>query len=191
MFHPHTSILTPLKESNRPQWFYPAPSKGVSLVWFVIGEDVDGTATVKVFFGERSGANIERIPGKDPVDLVNIANALNGAPAGYYGTMSSINGDWIPISTYECIAMPPCSLPGGSSFPAPSLPDGSVGVAYPPTVIAGTAVTIAVSGLPDGLTFNGVDTVSGTPTTAKTYYVSVSASAGGCTKTKLLEVEIV
>ena len=62
-----------------------------------------------------------------------------------------------------------------------SLTDGVAGVAYSATISAtagnvGDAVNVKVTGLPAGLTFDGVSTVSGTPTQLGTFQVAVSAT---------------
>jgi hypothetical protein len=62
-----------------------------------------------------------------------------------------------------------------------SLPDGVAGVSYDPQVIsvtpgnAGDTVNITVTGLPDGLVFDGIDTVSGTPAKIGAFNVTINA----------------
>ncbi|MGZ5008017.1 MAG: putative Ig domain-containing protein [Methylobacter sp.] len=62
-----------------------------------------------------------------------------------------------------------------------SLPDGTAGVAYDPQVIsvtpgnAGDSIGITVTGLPPGLFFDGIDTVSGTPGKIGKYNVTINA----------------
>jgi len=59
--------------------------------------------------------------------------------------------------------------------------DGTVGDAYSQTFSvtpenAADSLTTTVTGLPDGLTFDGVDTISGTPALAGTYPVTIKVS---------------
>jgi len=174
-------------EQSFPEW---NRGRASPLLLFVLAEDVEaGASTVKVWSGELNGTTVVRSPNEsEPFDLVNIAGALDGATAGYFGTMASLGGGWIPISTYECID-PPCAFPAGSSFTAPTLPDGVKDTAYGPVPVSGTNVTVAVTGLPAGLSF-GSSAISGTPTEKGVWWPTVTATAGSCTKTKLVRLEI-
>lgn len=73
------------------------------------------------------------------------------------------------------------SLASRIASPA-SLPNGTVGTAYTTTTVTATGGTapyaFVVSGLPAGLTMSAAGVISGTPTTAATYAVTVRGTDG-------------
>ncbi|WP_265975098.1 putative Ig domain-containing protein [Brucella intermedia] len=76
-----------------------------------------------------------------------------------------------------------------------ALPGGKVGLDYGSHKLAATGgtepYTYVVSGLPDGLTFDGADTISGTPTAAGSFDVHVTATdAEGYSVAKTQEIVI-
>ena len=103
------------------------------------------------------------------------------------GRMLARNGavtlDTNTVTRADCLVGPGC--PTITISPA-TLPNGAVGVAYSQTLTAsgGTApytFTITSGALPPGLALSTAGVVSGTPTTAGTYNVTIRATdANGC-----------
>jgi len=156
---------------------------------FILAEDANVTGRGYVYakpgsINETTG-DIEP-DGDTPFKLWNwqlILSSPTYAKAGYAGVRSSNN--W--FLNGPCVGG--CQADG--TLATGSIPAGEVGTAYSHTV-TGTTIddtTIDVTGLPDGLTFDGVtNEISGTPTTAGTTLVTVTATSdNACVITKIVE----
>ena len=117
--------------------------------------------------------------------VYNWEGLLDGARAGYVGLFGRVAGEWVFVQG-PCIT--PCTPPGSLTYGTP--PAGTVGTPYTHTV-TGTSITgtISITGLPPGLS-NSDGEITGTPTTAGTYYPIVSAVSGSCTITRAITITI-
>lgn len=121
---------------------------------------------------------------------------LVGAQPGYHGLCSKVDGDWTFVQG-PCIY--PCESSGTISPGDP--PDGEVGAVYAGHVVSSTNLnlgTLSATGMPPGLSMDTSGLVSGTPTTAGTYYAIVTGTAPGtgdnengtCTITAVLRITV-
>jgi len=120
----------------------------------------------------------------------NITNYIDlCASAG----ISPNNATIAPTVTYcaVTIPVPSCSTPTPPVITSPLTAGGTVGQAFSYTVTAtGTpTITYNATGLPAGLSFSG-STISGTPTAAGTYNVTLTADNNWGTDTKTLVITI-
>lgn len=163
--------------------------QGGSVLYFILAEDanVSGRGYVYAFPAtiNQTTGDIEN-PGDTPFKLWNWQSILSSpvyAKAGYAGIRSSNN----VFLNGPCISG--CQADGTIAVDA--IPAGEVGTAYSHTVTGSTIddTTIDVTNLPDGLTFDGVtNEISGTPTTAGTTLVTVTATSdNACVITKIVE----
>jgi len=123
-------------------------------------------------------------------------NIVSGAPAGYKCICTRIDNQWV-VTFGPCVVS--CSSNG--SISAGTIGSGEVGSSYSGTPGSSniTGSTWSHSNLPPGLLASGVDgSLSGTPTTAGTYYTVFSAESPGtgpdsgsdCTITKVIPITI-
>lgn len=166
--------------------------QGGDILYFILAEDANVTGRAFVY---AHPATLNETTGEITASSTTLIKLWNWqlilsspkyAKAGYAGIRSSnnifVNG--------PCVSG--CQANG--SINVASIPDGEVGTAYS-HVVTGThlhASTIEVASLPPGLTFNTLtDTISGTPTTAGTYLVKVTATSNNnCPITNITEVVI-
>ena len=115
--------------------------------------------------------------GLPPGLTLSAAGILSGTPTTtgtYPVTVTATNGT-APNATQTfsiIIAPPPPTITNGPP------PNGTVGVAYSFTYTATNSPTFSATSLPPGLTLSAAGILSGTPTTAGTYPVTVTASNG-------------
>jgi hypothetical protein len=122
---------------------------------------------------------------------LNPSGLLTGTPttAGTYNFIIQVTDSGSPAQTAQqaySIVIAPATAPGPLTVDPTSLPDGSVGTAYPAStfsVSGGTGgVTYAVTsgGLPPGLNLTPLGTnqaqITGTPTTAGSYTFTILAT---------------
>lgn len=121
---------------------------------------------------------------------------LDGALPGYPGFAKRHRGRWIPLQGAECKVT--CSSDGSITGAAG---DGTVGTPYTftPAVANLNAASASASGLPPGLSIDTTTAeITGTPTTAGDYAVTVTATSpktgagatGDCTITRYFPVTI-
>jgi hypothetical protein len=139
---------------------------GAQFNWVLLGL-VDPTGTVFTSSGLPGGLNM----GSFQNPFIEFNYGTQGTPLGAGNT-----------STLQFLST--ISKTGGSPVPPPTitttaLPSGVIGVAYSAPVTAsapnGDAVTLAVSGLPGGLKFDGVN-IAGIPAAVGTSTVGISAT---------------
>jgi hypothetical protein len=165
------------------------PPSGGGAKAFILAEDANVTGRGYVYafpavINQTTG-DIDT-PGDTPFKLWNWQQMLSSptyAKAGYAGVCSSNN----------IFLQGPCidGCQANGTIATGSIPSGEVGTAYSHTVTGSTidSTTIDVTGLPDGLTFDGdTNEISGTPTTAGTTLVTVTATSNNsCLITKIVE----
>lgn len=104
-----------------------------------------------------------------------------GSAGSYTVTVRYTQGSFDASETYsltvnaaQVVVQPPV-------IQTSSLPGGTVGTAYSTTIsVTGDSVTVGVTGLPSGLSFNtGTRVISGTPTASGTSSVTITASNSG------------
>ncbi len=110
--------------------------------------------------------------GKDLV-TVHVSGRWGGESAPATFTVS-------PATSTTTTSPPPAPAPSPLTITTTSLPGGKVSVAYTATLAASGGTTpytwSSGGGLPPGLTLSGSGTISGTPTTAGTYQVTVNVA---------------
>ena len=191
-------------DQNRHDCWYPNDDYyhrpgggGGGHAYFKLMEDVSGSGVVEALGKrcDRDGTN-ER---GNPVTVASWKGLLDGAQAGYWAQFCMVDGNW-DFQQGDCITK--CES-GGSITPGTPV-GGEVGTAYPGHTVTSAGLdagTLAASGLPAGLTMDTSGSVSGTPTEAGTFYVSLSGTAdktgpgtvtGGakCTVTKVMIITI-
>jgi hypothetical protein len=99
---------------------------------------------------------------------------LAGAKAGYKGE-GTYEGDKLWFLQGPCVT--PC--PSIGSIPVQTTTPGTVGTAFSYSVTSSsiTAGSFTASGLPPGLSCSASGVISGTPTTAGTYFMIISGTA--------------
>ena len=152
---------------------------GSALRFFVLKEDLDGDGPAKADWVRRTDNDSRGV-----FDVYGYSGIMSGAKAGYKGVVARIDGEWVP-PVNPCIK--PCltsgSITGGSET-------ATVGDPYSYTVSSsGLDSGPTATNLPAGLTYAS-PTISGTPTTAGTYYITLSGSANGCAITKILTLKV-
>ena len=153
---------------------------GGGLKYFKLREDCTGNGAFWAQLSDRNGSD-----GGGYYQVYNWLGLITDAQAGYVAQYSKINGTW-DFTQGPCIT--PCETTGTLSVGSP--PDGTVDTPYTHSV-TGTNLDSAISigGLPPGLSASGGD-ISGTPTTAGTYYGTATATADSCTLTRVFVITI-
>lgn len=159
---------------------------GSPIRYYRLAEDVTGDGP----FWARETNRMNEITG-DWTRVYNWAGLITGAVAGYYGQFSLIEGTW-DFTQGPCVI--PCVTDGVLLVGEP--PGATVGEDFSHTITSsGLGSLISVIGLPPGLTYDD-PTISGSPTTPGTYYVTLSATApstdgySSCTLTRVLVIVV-
>lgn len=164
----------------------PRGDDGSPIRYYRLIEDVTANGP---FWARRTNRNNETTG--ELQQVYNWAGLITGASAGYYGQFSLIEGTWD-------FTQGPCIIP--------CVTDGFILVGEPPTAISGEPYShsittgglnspVTVIGLPPGLSYSD-GTISGTPTTPGTYYVTIQATAtttdgySNCTLTRILVIVV-
>lgn len=171
----------------------PAPrGRGGGILFYKAAEDLySGRDWFYVNACTRAGVVAS---GATFVKMYTWGSALANMRAGYQMMGAFINGELCPIPT-ECIPAT-CATSGASITLDPSSGDateGTVDVSYTFTgiITAGLTSAATAANLPPGLTLSGT-TISGTPTTAGTYYVVLTGpKTGGCDVKRIVKITIV
>jgi Zn-dependent metalloprotease len=109
-----------------------------------------------------------------------LAAAKNLTP-GNCATFTTVKAAWDAVSVPAQSGDPTCATSGGVTVTNPGNRSGTVGTAasLQMTASGGSTYAWSATGLPPGLSINGSSgLISGTPTTAGTYSVTVTATAG-------------
>ncbi len=172
----------------------PAISNPANLPNWTINRDYPGTAIV---VSGGTSPFTWSATGLPPGLFIDAFGVVRGTP-NTLGTFSSINVtvvDATGVSAsrgYSITINSPPSITGPASLPT----DVTASVAYPATTVTGTSGTTpyswSASGLPPGLTIGAASgTISGTPTTAGTYNITVTLrDAAGATATAPYSVTV-
>ena len=145
---------------------------------------VSGATSIKLSFTGGSPGNMSLVNDNGQVKLA-------GTPtyAGTFNvTINASNGDGYALKTLKLVIEGAPSLP---TINTASLPNGKVNESYsaPISVSGPSPITVYVSGIPAGLDFvNG--SLTGKPTTAGTYNVTVKATNNAGTVTKNLTLTV-
>lgn len=113
----------------------------------------------------------------------------DGAVAGYRGLFALVDGVWVIIAG-SCVPEP-CQHEGAIVVGDP--PDGTVDAEYAGHTVSITGVTsLAASGLPAGLSMDSAGEITGTPTEAGTFYVTITGLSGAenCVLTRIMVLTI-
>lgn len=162
---------------------------GSAFEFFKTMEDGAGTyGPVKVRITNREGTANQAV-----VDMYWWANLLDGVGPNYQGIMTRIGSEYIFVQG-PCVTT--CSS-NGSITPGEPVA-GTVDEVYAGHTVASSDLnpdTLAASGLPTGLSMDTSGNITGTPTEAGTFYVSITGEAdsidtGTCTLTKILTLVI-
>lgn len=194
---PHKIPYTPIQQNPWPVWPYAGPGGGKGGGGaFVLAEDCTGPGFVYAWpatFNAESGATTIT-PGSKPFKLGHQESTLftpKPAKAGYKGQWKSIDGQRV-FDFGPCID----GCQTSSSISPGSPPDGEVGTAYTHTVSVSGLNEDGVSSpnLPPGLTINSsTGEITGTPTTAGTYFVVFTADSNddpACPLTRMTKITI-
>lgn len=156
--------------------------------YFKLLEDMEGTTSAYAQNSDKTGASLG-----GHVLVHQWAGLLEGAKAGYFGQFVLIDGTW-DFQQGPCIGV--CETVDPAYITVGNPPDGVVDEAYAGHTVSGTGLSypIEITGLPPGLTETG-GAISGTPTTAGTYYAVATGSApavggGTCAFTKIVVITI-
>lgn len=121
--------------------------------------------------------------------VYNWDDILGGAVAGYHALYNRVSGEWV-IAAGACIPAP-CEHEGAIIVGEP--PEGTVEVGYPGHTLSVTSVTdLTANGLPDGMTMDTAGEITGTPTEAGTFYVTITGLSGvdNCELTRIMVLTI-
>lgn len=172
----HTGII---QQDTRPR------TVQIGAAFFRLMEDV--TSPTGVFWARRTNRLNSTLGAWTQV--YNWDGLLNGAVAGYHALYLRVDGEWV-IGSGDCIPQP-CEHEGAIVVGDP--PDGTVDVEYAGHTVSITSVTdLAASGLPAGLTMDTAGEITGTPTEAGTFYVTVTGLSGvdDCELTRIMVITI-
>lgn len=176
MYLPRRSSENPIRDPSP----YDRRGGGGGTKYFKLREDATGNGA---FWAQKSDRNGSDLGGH--VQVYNWEDLITGAQAGYLAQYSRVSGTW-DFTQGPCITL--CATDG--TLTAGSPPAGTVDSPYTHTVTGTNLDTgITVTGLPPGLSATG-GAISGTPTTAGTYYLTATATADSCTLTRVFVIVI-
>lgn len=181
--------LTGAYRKSFQQWTRPSSGGGGADRHFVTLEDFPSNGPCYAKWTTRLGTDAIEV-----LQIYAFDNILAGAQPPYRCICTLIDGEWCVIHG-GCITT--CASSGVLSVG--TAPDGTEGVAYAGHSVSGSnlnANSFTATGLPAGLSMSTAGAISGTPTTAGTYYVVVQATSpktgggGDCTLSKVLPIVI-
>lgn len=151
--------------------------------FFRLMEDV--TSSNGAFWARRTNRADDELG--EWTQVWNWDGILDGAVAGYRGLYALVSGEWV-IDSGACVPTP-CEHEGEIIVGTPPL--GTVDTEYAGhTVTAASVTSLAASGLPSGLTMNSSGVISGTPTVAGIFYVTITGVSNSCDLTRVMVLTI-
>lgn len=174
-----------------------SPSGGSAISYFVLAEDAAGMPVYAWdgLLDESSGTITADPDATEPFELFYWQNVLRSpkqAKAGYAGIYSRDNAGRDVFVGGTCID----GCQTDSTITPGTPPDGTVGTAYSHTVgVTGLSEDgISASGLPPGLAIDSeTGAITGTPTTAGTYWVTLTGNSDDtppCPLTRIVRIVI-
>jgi hypothetical protein len=181
----HPRVINSLRPPRKRQ----PTGGGEQLAFYKAAEDLAPTRSW--FYANPCDRNGNITDDTDFTMVYKWGTSLTNMRAGYLMLTTVVDGDRVPIPI-DCV--PTSCANSGASVTADSAPAGEVGTSYTYTfTTAGLSSAATATGLPDGLTLSGT-TISGTPTTAGSFYVKITGpktvGSTNCNVTRIVLITI-